>query len=317
MSRWFYTPDNKQRLGPVTSEELRALAVSGTIRPECMVLPEGVGKWVPASRVKGLFPKPAPAASPPVAQVLVPCPKCGRDIPLQEHELSWTIECARCGAQFVPSQAAAQAPASSLPLDDPALLGLVKGAEPGTHIPHRVPLDAAVATPTVATLVDQYPARRRKVPPWVLVAAILGSILLCCMFVAIVSRDSKKRGGDEGAASGGPGLGSHLPSNEPPLAIRLKLRQPYSRQRFTVIATLADSESLPYSRQRTRLALLAVQVQDRSATSLAGAVRSYEHTNRLEAILRDGKPHRLVVELSHSDMAGEMGVEVIRLLEEH
>jgi hypothetical protein len=113
MSRWFYTPDNKQRLGPVTSEELRALALSGTISPDCMVMPEGGGKWVPASRVEGLFPKPAPAASPPIATVLFPCPKCGRAIPLQQHELSWTIECSRCGSQFVPSKSAVQAEPAS------------------------------------------------------------------------------------------------------------------------------------------------------------------------------------------------------------
>src|SRR5262245_38991508 len=37
MSRWYYTLDNRQRLGPVTSEQLRQLAASGMIRPECMV----------------------------------------------------------------------------------------------------------------------------------------------------------------------------------------------------------------------------------------------------------------------------------------
>ena len=55
MSRWYYTPDNKQRLGPVTSEQLRQLALSGTIRPDFMVRPEEGGKWVQAGKVKGLF----------------------------------------------------------------------------------------------------------------------------------------------------------------------------------------------------------------------------------------------------------------------
>src|SRR5262249_19609828 len=120
MSRWFYTLDQKQRLGPVTSEELRALAAAGKIRPESMVMPESGGEWVPAAKVKGLFPKPGPVPSPSSGTPIVECPKCGRGIPLQHHELFITIQCARCMAQFVPSQVAAQAPESLTSLDDPA-----------------------------------------------------------------------------------------------------------------------------------------------------------------------------------------------------
>jgi hypothetical protein len=74
-----------------------------------MVMPVGSAKWVPANKVKGLVLKPANAASPPVAKLLFPCPKCGRSIPLQQHELSLTIECSQCGARFLLSQRAAQA----------------------------------------------------------------------------------------------------------------------------------------------------------------------------------------------------------------
>lgn len=139
MSRWYYTLDNRQRLGPVTSERLRQLVLTGTIRPGCMVMPEGGSKWIPASKVRGLFPKPAPPAAAPVAAVLFPCPKCGRAIPLQQRELSLIIECARCGARFVPSQARSQAPASSVPLNDLELLGLVKDTEPAGVAPDGEP----------------------------------------------------------------------------------------------------------------------------------------------------------------------------------
>src|SRR5436309_2877482 len=61
MRRWFYTPDNKQRIGPLTTAQLRQLASNGTLRPEYMVMREGSGKWMPASTVKGLFPEPAAA----------------------------------------------------------------------------------------------------------------------------------------------------------------------------------------------------------------------------------------------------------------
>jgi hypothetical protein len=57
MSRWYYTPDNKQRFGPVTPEQLGQLALCGAVRPEHMVMREGAGKWVPAAKVKGLFPE--------------------------------------------------------------------------------------------------------------------------------------------------------------------------------------------------------------------------------------------------------------------
>jgi hypothetical protein len=60
MSRWYYTRDNKQRLGPVTPEQLRQFALSGAILPEDMVMPESGEKWVIASKVKGLFPKAPP-----------------------------------------------------------------------------------------------------------------------------------------------------------------------------------------------------------------------------------------------------------------
>jgi hypothetical protein len=55
MTRWYYATDNRQRLGPVTSQELRRLAGSGEIGPACMVAREGSNKWVPANKVRGLF----------------------------------------------------------------------------------------------------------------------------------------------------------------------------------------------------------------------------------------------------------------------
>jgi len=184
MSRWFYAPDNRQRLGPVSSEDLRALALSGTIRPECMVMREGSEKWVPAAKIKGLFPKPAPVASPPIAAILIPCPKCLRSVPLRQHELSLLVECAGCGAQFIPSQAAAQAPPSSIPPDDPALLGLVKDEV----------IPVAVATPLVAPSATsaRLPGRRWRRRWWVVGAAGAGILLLA---VVLIAGWGAKRGG--------------------------------------------------------------------------------------------------------------------------
>ncbi len=54
--RWYYTLDNRQRSGPVTSEELHALALRGILRPDHMVMQEAGGKWFQAAQVPGLFP---------------------------------------------------------------------------------------------------------------------------------------------------------------------------------------------------------------------------------------------------------------------
>lgn len=64
MKHWYYSPDNKQRLGPVTADELQQLALSGVIRSEHMVMREGDGKWLQAAKVKGLFPEPQKSISP-------------------------------------------------------------------------------------------------------------------------------------------------------------------------------------------------------------------------------------------------------------
>jgi hypothetical protein len=57
MKRWFYTRD-QQKLGPLSSEELKQLADCGGLKPSDMVLQEGSEKWLPANSVKGLFRKP-------------------------------------------------------------------------------------------------------------------------------------------------------------------------------------------------------------------------------------------------------------------
>ena len=57
MKRWYYTRD-QQKLGPLSSEELKQLADSGGLKPSDLVLQEGSEKWLPANSVKGLFRKP-------------------------------------------------------------------------------------------------------------------------------------------------------------------------------------------------------------------------------------------------------------------
>lgn len=54
--QWFYTKDGKTKRGPISSDELRALARSGLLVPMDMVLKQGSSQWTAASTIKGLFP---------------------------------------------------------------------------------------------------------------------------------------------------------------------------------------------------------------------------------------------------------------------
>jgi hypothetical protein len=53
-SQWYYINGN-QRYGPVSSAELKSLAIAGRLTQEALVWREGMANWAPASNVKGLF----------------------------------------------------------------------------------------------------------------------------------------------------------------------------------------------------------------------------------------------------------------------
>jgi outer membrane protein assembly factor BamE (lipoprotein component of BamABCDE complex) len=107
MTRWYYTTDNRQRIGPVTSEQLRRLARAGTIRPNDMVQREGSGKWKRAEKVNGLFPaaKAVEAAVTPQPQEAVPAVS---QPPIQLGQVAVT-----------PAEAVVAAPAIVQPLPSP------------------------------------------------------------------------------------------------------------------------------------------------------------------------------------------------------
>jgi hypothetical protein len=53
-AEWFYTT-NKQKMGPVSWQELHELAEAGILKPSDTVWTEGMDKWVKAINQKGLF----------------------------------------------------------------------------------------------------------------------------------------------------------------------------------------------------------------------------------------------------------------------
>lgn len=58
---WYFTCEGKQ-MEPVTSAELKQLAVTGFLRPTDMVWKEGMAQWVKAGGIKGLFPPGTPTS---------------------------------------------------------------------------------------------------------------------------------------------------------------------------------------------------------------------------------------------------------------
>lgn len=69
---WFYSKDGKSKVGPVSAAELQALAQADELRPADMVWREGMPKWVPAEKIKGLFTVPAAGSPLPLATVASP-----------------------------------------------------------------------------------------------------------------------------------------------------------------------------------------------------------------------------------------------------
>src|SRR5436305_15283172 len=55
MADWWYAKDGQQR-GPVTSSDLARMAQSGELKPEDLVFGGDAKDWIPASKIKGLFP---------------------------------------------------------------------------------------------------------------------------------------------------------------------------------------------------------------------------------------------------------------------
>ncbi len=63
-TRWYYT-EQGQRLGPVSSTQLKQLAASGRLQPSDMLWKEGMAQWAAASQVNGLFSAATKAATVP------------------------------------------------------------------------------------------------------------------------------------------------------------------------------------------------------------------------------------------------------------
>lgn len=94
---WYYAQGGKT-FGPVSFEQLKELARTGTLRPTDHVLPVGSQQWRVAATVDGLFTGPVAAKPPMPVQPVGPPPKAGGPPPMPEDPFSshgpqtWSIE---------------------------------------------------------------------------------------------------------------------------------------------------------------------------------------------------------------------------------
>src|SRR3954451_19940381 len=103
----------------------------------------------------------------------VGCPRCGRQIPLHDSELSLLIECADCSARFYPM----------MPLDEPDVPVPVAAAVPQSghvaHISRRDPLpdEAWSANPASS---QRRRRKKKKERNWVplVVGVTMGAMVL-------------------------------------------------------------------------------------------------------------------------------------------
>jgi hypothetical protein len=195
---WYFTPDGKKKVGPISSANLRELAASGVVQRAHMVLKLGTERWVPAFKVHGLFPegtivegslivRPNQPAAPPAesspSRELVPAPRAPAEDSLEEvgaEELpevlpvgaSDTAPCPFCSEQVLASAKKCKHCGEFL---DPALRAASRGGP------------SAVAASTVIVNNANRPAPRRLVVyrnpmrdflPWHIVHMVL-TIVTC------------------------------------------------------------------------------------------------------------------------------------------
>jgi hypothetical protein len=156
MTRQWYYAQNGQQLGPVSGEQLRAMLVSGSVRPTDLVWTDSLPAWTPASQVPALLPAPAPAPAPVYVPPPAPAPVYTPPPP----------------AQAAPAPAPRPAPAAApTPAPQPAW----------TQSPAPEPVQGGgdVSQEVVELL--------RKTKPWVRFLSVLGFIALVFILLAAVA----------------------------------------------------------------------------------------------------------------------------------
>jgi len=105
---WYYVENGQQR-GPVSEEDLRALAQNGSIQPDTLVWRQGQASWIPfkeafktTAGAPGAAPAPALASVSEAGAAEVVCTECGRIFKADEvfHHGNSSV-CAACKPAFL------------------------------------------------------------------------------------------------------------------------------------------------------------------------------------------------------------------------
>ncbi|HUT89537.1 MAG TPA: GYF domain-containing protein [Thermoguttaceae bacterium] len=146
---WYYQAMGEE-LGPVSLAELKELAETGFVTPEVLVRPDGDGRWVPASQVKGLYDggsQPAEAEKPqavsePEGVGLAPLPEADRRRPAAERPRKLTPRPPAAETRwYYEVEGQAQGPLTAAELKERAKSGqlaphhLIRTGEEGNWVP--------------------------------------------------------------------------------------------------------------------------------------------------------------------------------------
>jgi hypothetical protein len=123
---WFCKVGDKQ-LGPLTSQQLKAMVAKGKLRPDYPLRRGSEGPWVPAGRVKGLFPDGGAAGAATAGQAKKAPPKAGQAQAAAARPAKVGGKAPPTAKPIPAAQAAAAPPASDFPS------GLALGGHHGKH----------------------------------------------------------------------------------------------------------------------------------------------------------------------------------------
>ena len=119
MTQWYYSDTQRNRLGPVSAEEMASLHRSGRLSPDTLVWREGLSDWVAWRTIQTeIVPPGTPAPTPPPVAVMAP-----HVDPSVAHDLRAPAE---PSSPYAPPTAAVGEPVVAMHQDDIVYAGLWK-----------------------------------------------------------------------------------------------------------------------------------------------------------------------------------------------
>jgi hypothetical protein len=185
-AQWYFQIDDQPQ-GPLSAEQLRQLVQEGRVHTGTLVTRQGLGKWLPAGKVHGLFPAPAATSPPTPAGTTGPAMSAASTNPVVPTARP-TPE-----ADHPPAVRPTASPTQSLPLGLP--LGVPLPA-PGAAVPvnHLAANHVAVNHVAVNASVDSGTKTQRRRSPnrstkWVVIGSIAALLSIAAVIIVVVAPD--------------------------------------------------------------------------------------------------------------------------------